>query len=418
MITPLMIVAGFAAVIWIVFAANILHITRKTRFLRDQGEALPFDPPSVDVIVPAHNEEKWIASTVGFLLAQDYPIRGITVVDDGSTDGTGAILDRLAGTSPIRVIHGEGRPFGWVGKTWAVTQGARGSTADWLLFVDADMGLHPHALSAAMAQARRDGSDLVSYIARPEIETFWQAAVALPIGVILFTMYPLYKANDPSSPVAIAAGGFLMVRRDRYEAAGGHESVRAEIVEDIQLSKRIKEAGGKLSVHFAPDLAWTHMYGTLGDIWRGLRKNAYAGMEYQFHKFFTGAIGGQIMAWSPIVATVVGIVLGSWPLALVGLVGWLAMVAATAPLVPYLRISPLMALAMPVGSFLYTAIACSSVWNHYRGRIIWKDVTFSATEVRQASRQGPGPGDAAPEAQAAARQGAGDRSSDSSRSAP
>jgi len=224
--------------------------------------------------------------------------------------------------------------------------------------------------------------------------------------VILFTMYPLYKTNDAQSPVAIAAGGFLLVRRSRYEAIGGHEAVRAEIVEDIQLSKRMKESGGKLSVHFAPDLAWTHMYGSLREIWIGLRKNAYAGMEYQLHKFISGALGGQIMAWSPIAATIVGIVLGSWPLIAVGALGWLAMIAATAPLIPYLRVSPLFAFAMPAGSFLYTAIACSSVWHHYRGRIIWKDVTFSASEVREASRQAQGPAgasrrEAVPDEQAA-----------------
>lgn len=391
MIAPILIVAGVAALVWTVFAANILWITGKTRFLRPHDGPVPAAAPTVEVVIPAHNEEAWIAATVGYVLAQDYPIGRVTIVDDGSTDRTGAILDDLAESRPIRVIHGAGRPTGWVGKTWAVTQGARGATADWLLFVDADMGLDPRALATAMDRAGRDGADLVSFIPRPEIKTFWQGAVALPIGAILFTMYPLHKTNDPASPVAIAAGGFLLVKRSLYESVGGHEAVRSEIVEDIQLSRAIKEAGGRLSVHFAPDLAWTHMYGSFGEIWRGLRKNAYAGMEYQLHKFVTGAIGGQVMAWSPIVAAVVGVALGSWPLGLVGAWGWLAMIAATAPFVPYLRASPLFALAMPVGSFVYTAIACSSVWHHYRGRIMWKDVTFSATEVRQASRPARGP---------------------------
>ena len=394
MVTSLLIVAAVSALAWSVFAASIFAITAKTRFLHAYDGPIPSDGPSVEVIIPAHNEERGIAATVRDVLAQDYPITRLTVVDDGSTDRTGEILDRLAESKPFRVLHGEGRPVGWVGKTWAVTQGVRGATADWLLFIDGDMSLHPRAIASAIDVAQRDGADLVSYVARPEIRSFLQGAVALPIGAVLFTMYPLHKANDPNSPIAIAAGGFLMVKRAVYETLGGHEAVRAEIVEDIQFGTLVKKNGGRLSVHFAPDLAWTHMYGTFGEIWTGLRKNAYAGMEYKFHKFITGAIGGQIMAWSPILATILGIMLGSWPLAIVGICGWLAMTLATAPMIPYLRISPLFAFAMPIGSFLYTLIACSSVWNHHRGRIIWKDVTFSASEVREASRPARGPADA------------------------
>ena len=396
MTTPLLIVAIVTALLWTIFAAKIFAITHQTRFLKTLEAPPTTDAPTVEAIIPAHNEEQWIAATIAYVLAQEYPIARVTVVDDGSTDRTGAILADLAASHPIRVLKSPPRPLGWVGKTWAVTQGAKGATADWLLFVDADMGLHPKALGTVMDRVIRDGAVLASIIPRPEIKTFWQGAVALPIGAILFTMYPLPKTNDPDSPVAIAAGGFLLVKRSAYEASGGHEAVRAEIVEDIQLARTIKEAGGRLSVHFAPDLAWTHMYGTFGEIWRGLRKNAYAGMEYQPHKFVTGAIGGQIMAWTPIAGTIVGIILGSWPLTIAGLWGWLAMTACAAPMIPYLRVSPLFALAMPVGSTAYTAIACSSVWHHYRGRIIWKDVTFSSKEVREASRPGRGPGDGEP----------------------
>lgn len=395
MMVPLLIVASVAALIWTALAATVIHHALRLRLLPPFTAPLPGDLPSVEVVIPALNEEERVEATVARVLAQDYPSLRLTVVDDRSTDRTGAILDRLAATLPIRVIHGEPRPIGWVGKTWAIAQGTRGTSSEWILFVDADMGLHPRALASAMMQARFADADLVSYIARPDIRTFWQGAVAVAVGEVLFTLYPLHRVNDPASPVALAAGGFLLVKRSSYERVGGHEAVRAEIVEDIAMGRAIKAAGGRLSVHLAPDLAWTHMYGSFGDIWRGLRKNAYAGMEYQMRKFVTGAIGGQFLAWTPPISTAVGIALGSWPLALIGVWGWLAQASSVAPFIPYLRISPLFAFSLPIGSAAYTAIACSSVWHHYRGRIMWKGVTFSATEVQSASHQDRGPADAA-----------------------
>lgn len=398
MTTPLLIVAAVSALIWSIMAATIIHHALKTRYLRPIDGPISADAPAVEVVIPALNEEDRVEATVRKVLTQEYPHLSLTVVDDRSTDRTGAILDRLAESLPLRVIHGAPRPTGWVGKTWAISQGTNGDSDEWLLFVDADMGLHPRALATAIDQANRVEADLVSFIARPEIHSFWQAAIAITLGEVLFTMYPPHRINDPKSSVALAAGGFLLVRRSVYERIGGHEAVRAEIVEDIQIGRLIKESGARLSVHLAPDLAWTHMYGSFGDLWRGLRKNAYAGMEYQLHKYITGAIGGQIMAWTPVVATIVGLAIGSWPLAIVGIAGWLAQALSAAPSIPYLRISPLYALTLPLGSFAYTAIATSSVWNHYRGRILWKGVTFSAREVREAGRTDRGRAGAAPAA--------------------
>lgn len=391
----MLILAVTVALIWTMMAVAIARNSLKTTLLKPYDGPIDPNSPAVEVVIPALNEELRVESTVAKVLAQDYPHLRLTVVDDRSTDRTGAILDELAKTRSLRVIHGEPRPIGWVGKTWAIAQGAKGATAEWLLFVDADMGLHPRALATALRRAEEVGADLVSIIARPEVETFWQGAIAVAIGEILFTMYPIHKINDPDSPVALAAGGFILVRREAYEKIGGHEAVRAEIVEDIALGKRMKQSGGKLDVHLAPSLAWTHMYGTFRDLWVGLRKNAFAGMEYQLRKYVTGAIGGQIMAWTPFVAIAIALFYRDLPLGVAGVCGVLAQAASVAPLIPYLRISPLFVFAIPFGSAAYTAIATASVWNHYRGRIIWKGVTFSASEVREASRSGPGRADAA-----------------------
>src|SRR4051812_2041273 len=116
MIAPLLIVASVAALVWTALAALILHHSLRTRLLSPFDGPLPGDLPSVEVVIPALNEEERVEATVAKVLSQDYPSLRLTVVDDRSTDRTGAILDRLAETLPVRVIHGEPRPTGWVGK--------------------------------------------------------------------------------------------------------------------------------------------------------------------------------------------------------------------------------------------------------------------------------------------------------------
>ncbi|CAN5896380.1 hypothetical protein BH23PLA1_BH23PLA1_08120 [soil metagenome] len=390
---------ALVALIWFALTARLGFIMRRERFLKPVQGPVPTlaeaETTAIDLIVAAHNEEREIEACVRSLLAQDYPSLRITVVNDQSTDATGAILDRLAsearagGGHPLRIVQGVERPEGWLGKTWALQQGLEGIEADWLLFVDGDMKLHPKAVLTAFQAGQDTGADLVSILPGVRCESFWQKVAAIELSLMISHIYPLARINNQNRPEALAAGGFLMVRRELYEGVGGHEAVRREIVEDIQLARRIKGAGGRLLVKGAPDLASTHMYGTLGEIWRGLRKNAYAGMEYQIYKYVTGAIGAIWLAWTPLLALIWGLAQGfgesgltTAPLIAVGLLGILAQATAAAPFVWALRLPIAYAFSLPVGISLYVAIASSSVWHHRRGRILWKDRQFSTQTLR------------------------------------
>jgi hopene-associated glycosyltransferase HpnB len=379
-------IAGLVALAWSLLAIRLIRRTRGEwfRFLR------PFEGPIVEgpeviAIVPARNEEARVASTIEALRGQEYSSLSITVVDDQSTDRTGAILERLAGEAddraPIRVVRGVERPDGWVGKTWALHQGVAGARAEWLWFVDADMGLHPRALASAIQEADRTGADFVSLLPGVRCETFWQGTIAAAFLQLLAQLYPLDRVNDPRRPEAIAAGGFILVRRSTYEGVGGHEACRREIIEDLKLAHRVKASGGKLAVRLAPGLAWTHMYGRFGEIWRGLRKNAYAGMDYMPHKYVTGAILAMVLAWAPCVSLAWGLAIGSPPAILLGLWGVLAQVIASAPLLVFLELPLGFAFGLPAGITAYVAIASASVWHHHRGRILWKDRVLSSMTV-------------------------------------
>ena len=240
-----------------------------------------------------------------------------------------------------------------------------------------------------MAEAVASGADLVSLLPGVRCRTFWQGAIASSFLQILCQLYPLDRVNDPARPEAIAAGGFILVRRSIYEQAGGHVAVRRAIIEDIQLARRVKETGGRLVVRLAPALAWTHMYGSFGQIWQGLRKNAYAGMDYMPHEYVTGAVIAMILAWSPWIALAIGLKGAIWENGAVWAWGIAAQAVASAPILMFLGLPAYYALTLPAGITAYVAIATSSVWHHHRGRILWKDRAIPSKTVDV-----PGPGEA------------------------
>ncbi|WP_435017470.1 glycosyltransferase [Tundrisphaera sp. TA3] len=385
------IAAAVVALGWTALAVRLIRKRPAFRFLTAIDGPLPGDLPAVDAVVPARNEGAHVAGTVAALLDQDYPRLAITVVDDQSTDATAEVVARIAaGSDSVHLVRGEERPAGWVGKTWAVHQGVQATSAGWLWFVDADMGLHPRALATAVHEAGRTGADLVSFLPGATCRTFWQGAIGATLGQILAQLYPLDRVNDPARPDAIAAGGFILVRREAYDRAGGHEACRREIVDDIQLARKVKESGGRLAVRVAPSLAWTHMYGGFAEIWVGLRKNAYAGMDYMPHKYVTGSLLALAMAWIPWIAAGLGLARGASLLLGLGAWGILAQAMTSAPVLVFLGLPWWFAFTLPAGISAYVAIASASVWHYHRGRILWKGREIAASSVAAPAPAGRG----------------------------
>ena len=98
--------------------------------------------PLVSAIIPARNEAANIATCVRSVLGTTYDPVEIVVVDDGSTDGTGEIVERLAqapeAQGRVRLVRGAALPAGWFGKQWALVQGYHVARGELLLFTDAD----------------------------------------------------------------------------------------------------------------------------------------------------------------------------------------------------------------------------------------------------------------------------------------
>jgi chlorobactene glucosyltransferase len=229
----------------------------------------------VSVIIPARDEEANIARVVRSLAPQP-GIREILVVDDQSRDRTPEILAALEAEVPcLRTLRVESLPQGWLGKTHAVAAGARAATGDWLLFTDADTEHLSGSLAELLRRAEVEHADLLSVSPGQETPTWWEKAVIPLVYVQLASLFRFEEVSDPQSPAAAANGQYLLVRRQIYQQSGGHEAVKAEILEDVELARRIKSRGGKLL--FLPGSQWvrTRMYRSFGEMWRGWTKNLY-----------------------------------------------------------------------------------------------------------------------------------------------
>lgn len=225
--------------------------------------------PTVDVIIPARNEEDCLGRCLQSLVTQQGISFRITVVDDGSTDRTRVIAESFP---EVRVLSaGELRP-GMTGKVNALVTGAAGSVAEWLLFTDADTFHYPGSLAASVREAESRRVDLFSYSPEQETASWWEWAVMPLVFADLVRTYSSERINDPSDPTVAANGQYILVRREVYEPLGGHSVLPLNVLEDIELAKIFKVSGHRIWFGYGGGMVRTRMYRTFSAMWEGWSK--------------------------------------------------------------------------------------------------------------------------------------------------
>ncbi len=227
-------------------------------------------PPTVSAIIPARNEEACLGDCLQSLVSQIGVAFETIVVDDHSTDHTRVIATSFP---HVRVIEASPLPEGWTGKNNAVTNGARQARGQWLLFTDADTIHLPGSLARALAEVQDNNAELLSFSPEQIAVTFWEMATLPVVFAELARQYPPSIVSDPASPIAAANGQFILVRRDTYDAVGGHAAVAGEILEDVALARAVKRSGRKIRFRYAPDAVRTRMYRNYRQLRDGWTKN-------------------------------------------------------------------------------------------------------------------------------------------------
>lgn len=226
--------------------------------------------PTVCVLIPARNEGSRLAACLESVLAQDYPVLEVVVVDDRSEDDTGAVAARLAvSDARLRVVRNDQLPTGWLGKSHALWRATRDVTAEWILFLDADTELAPSAVRIAVGEAACRDVELLTLWPRTRAEGFWERALIPLCAGIIALWYGSDRVNDPGSKRAFANGQFLLIRREAYERIGGHRSVHSALIEDIPLAEHAKQAGVRCCVASGRELFSVRMYSTYNAVCDG-----------------------------------------------------------------------------------------------------------------------------------------------------
>jgi Glycosyl transferase family 2 len=249
--------------------AGLAHSMANSRVLRRPVARPPAPPPSVAILIPARNEADLIADCLTSARGQG----DVIVLDDESTDGTGAV----ARATGARVLDGSPPPPGWLGKPWACAQLTAATSADVLVFLDADVRLAPGAVAAAVAVLDQAGLDVVCPFPRQLAETATERLVQPLLQWSWLTTLPLRLAErSPRPSLTAACGQFLVVRRSALERAGGHTAVRDQVLDDLALVRAVKAAGGRGGVIDGTDLATCRMYDGWPALRDGYRKSLWA----------------------------------------------------------------------------------------------------------------------------------------------
>ena len=249
--------------------------------------------PRVNIIVAARNEEDHIAESLTRLLQLDYPNYDVIAVNDRSTDRTGERMDEIVSMPEahgrLKVIHITELPAGWLGKVHAMWTGANQTTAEWLLFTDADVLFRPDALSRAVAYAETERADHLVLFPRMVMHSPGETMMIAFFQALFVFGHRPWKVADPKAKDHMGAGAFNMVRRRVYDAIGTYRAMQFEVLDDMKLGKLVKNAGYRQRNVFGDDLiSLRWIKGTMGMV-QNLTKNFFAIVSFQWPRAVASA---------------------------------------------------------------------------------------------------------------------------------
>jgi cellulose synthase/poly-beta-1,6-N-acetylglucosamine synthase-like glycosyltransferase len=366
----------FAGGVWLSMFAGVVTIRR----LRDVEPVAEFAWPRVSVIIPARNEEREIEEALQSVLHLDYPNYEVLVVDDRSTDRTPEIVARMHQRYPQLVVATVAElPRGWLGKNHALHFGAASATGDLLLFTDADIVFQPDALRRAVFYLEREKIDHLAMT--PDVRMpNWLLESFVVVFTMLFTIFTKpWRVRNPKSPAHVGIGAFNLIRTSAYRALGGHESIALRPDDDLKLGKIVKKNGFSQDLINASGFLLVRWYASLGELIRGLEKNAFSGVDYSI--FMT--------VYSSLLMLIVNV----WPFAAVwltrGPTQWLNAAIIAMHFTSYLCTAAQLGVrwwtvfAYPLDFLMFVYIQWRTMLlNHWMGGIRWRDTLYPLAELK------------------------------------
>jgi len=302
------IVAGVLLVVMINFIIN--NYLFKNTIKHKLPESFLKEKPLISVLIPARNEEDNIKRCINSLLKQDYENIEILVLDDGSTDRTAEVINKLSKKDVrVRLYHGKPLARGWLGKSYACQQLAGYAKGQYFIFVDADTLHFPTSISSAVACLLKYEVDALSVFAKQIMVTLHER-MALPFSnfMILGFMPLALIRKSKKALFCTAIGQFMLFKKEVYEAIGGHESVKGEILEDIIISKQVKRCGYKFMIFDGRSNLYCRMYHNFSEVVNGYAKVLFPAFDHSIPVISTVIVSIAVGYLVPFIMLPLGII--------------------------------------------------------------------------------------------------------------
>lgn len=372
---------------WLVQVSMLARCMHVVPVLEVQPRPPREDDETVTVVVPARDEEAVLESALCSRLLDGDPHLRFIFVNDRSSDSTGSIMERVASGDPrVEVLHVEHLPAGWLGKVHAMQSGVEKSSSDWLLLSDADVHFKAGTIRSAVDLATAREVDHIALIPSIKSPSIGLRFCLVPLLRSLSFMVRLWSVHDPASTAAMGVGAFNLVRRGTLDHAGGLESLRMEVIDDIGVGTIIKQHGGASLVAAGREGILISWYDRFDEFLRGIERG-------------TAHLPRRIPRMVPVILCLIlflfevspFLFLLAWPWS--PALGWIG--AAVSTVVVLLSITlaryfglPLAAsAAVPIGVSLglYAAVRCIMKGGR-DGSINWRGTRYKVKELQAGER--------------------------------
>jgi GT2 family glycosyltransferase len=364
-------------------------LARVPNLLEPEYDVAPDGNPSVMVIVPARNEAANVAACLESLVKQDYANLRVLAVDDRSTDATGAIMQACATANGARleVLQITELPANWLGKTHAMAEAALAAmethNPDYLLFTDADIVFRPDAIRRSLARAVATQADHFVLLPTALVKTIGEGMLLAYLQVMsLWAVRSWRVADAKAKRDAIGVGAFNLMRASAYRQVGGFEAAPMEILEDVELGRRVKRAGLRQRIATGPGMVCVHWAAGARGIVSGMTKNLYAAFQFRLVFLLAAALWLAVFCIAPACL----IALPGFRLA--GLVAWAAAAGLYALSARTSRISAAYALTLPVAAavVVYSMLRSMAI-TIVRGGVEWRGTFYRLSELREHTKR-------------------------------
>jgi hopene-associated glycosyltransferase HpnB len=244
--------------------------------------------------------------------------------------------------------------------------------------LDADIELAPGIVSLLLKKAKTEGLEFISLMARLRMQGFWERLL-MPAFIYFFKLlYPFRRSNTPSSKVAAAAGGCILLETALLRRLGGFEPIRDALIDDCALAGAAKSLGAHTWIGLTHSAKSLRAYGGFREISNMVARTAFYQLRYSVSLLFFLTLAMTLLFWIP----VVGFGFPSTGAKILSALSLTAMMASYLPTLRFYGLPMGWSAALPLVGTLYLAMTWISAIRFWRGLgARWKGRAYGAGDI-------------------------------------